>query len=84
MKNQKKCFFDKIFKEMKSKLKDLIVHWKEIDLIEKLDPEPLQTKAMGFIYRGLYLFTKVEVKLIPLKALDLHQLVSFNTKFNLI
>lgn len=77
LKNQKKQIFDKIFKEMKSKLKDLIVDSKEIEIIEKLEPSYLQINPNVCIYRGLYLFTKVEIKVIPLRSLDLNQLVGF-------
>lgn len=62
---------------MRSKLKDLIINYKELDLIEVVEPEGMKLKPIIRIYRGTYLFTQVEVKVIPLNSLDLDQLVTF-------
>jgi hypothetical protein len=75
LKNQKKGFFERVFKEMKHRLKDLITNRVEIELLEKLESDSLNTKPKVCVYRGLYLFTQVEVRVTRLDALDLNELV---------
>ena len=75
LKNHKNGFLEKIFKEMRSKLRELVIPSTELDLIELLEPPCLLIGASAKLYRGTFLFTQVEVKVVSLISLDLDQLV---------
>ena len=63
---------------MRYRLKDLITDSREIELIEKLEVEGMKMKSKVCVYRGLYLFTQVEVRVTRLNALDPDELVRPN------
>ena len=60
---------------MRYRLKDLITNSLEVELLEKLESDSLSLKPKVCVYRGLYLFTQVEVRVTRLDALELNELV---------
>lgn len=82
LKNQKKGFFEKVFKEMRLKLKDLIVDVAEVELLEKLEPEGPGVRPKVSVFRGVFLFTRVEVRVTRLGSLDLNELVELTHRKN--
>lgn len=65
----------KLLKEMRYKMKDIIVESDDLDILDSYDSDITNKQFKSNLYKGIYQFTHVDIKVVRLTALKEKELV---------